>query len=501
MTSKMATSEEQRQELVEESVEKNGREVLEAKLLETAQSVFQYSTFRPYQLEAMVALSEGRDVLLVLPTAGGKSLIYSLPPVAVAGLFSVVITPLLSLAKNQVRSLEEDFGVDARLWSSETQVSSQKKIASDLVSESGSVQVVFTTPESFANNQLLRDSLSIASDMGKIFCVAVDEAHVADPWGSTFRPCFLLIAQHIQSLNNVPVYACTATANETSQSRICEVLQLQKCLTLIGGFDRPEIQLNVCYKELLDSSARDPTAHAIAAFLREQHSTGIIYCKNRMTCDRVSHILNAEGIESVLPYHAGLSQADRQYAQTEWEDGSIQCLVCTIAFGLGINKTDVRWVLHYEPPSNLEEYYQQIGRAGRDGQSATSILYVSRADIEDAKKKDRKGEIPFIEEFVYSGSCRRKIISEYFGGKGNTCCNLPNEHKCDICRKSSLLSLAQEKILALESTSSTHQAEDSTDDSPCKKIRHSVLQKLGALEGLPARGLEKKSVLSRFVKP
>jgi len=198
-----------------------------------------------------------------------------------------------------------------------------------------------------------------------------------------------------------------------------------------------------------------------------------------------------------------LSQTERQYAQTEWEDGNVQCLVCTIAFGLGINKTDVRWVLHYEPPLNLEEYYQQIGRAGRDGQAATTILYVSHADIENAKRRDRKGEMEAIEEYVYSGVCRRKLISQYFGGRGITCTNLPEEHTCDVCRKSSLLSLAQEKILLEQASAGAPPAQDTEDEeSPLKKIRHSVLQKLGAFqESLPARDLKKKSVLSGFVKP
>jgi len=499
--SNMGTDAEKREEQHGEPVESKGRQLLEAKLLETAQSVFQHANFRPYQLEAMIALSEGRDVLLVLPTSGGKSLVYSLPPVSIPGTFSVVITPLLSLAKNQVRSLDEEFGVDAHMWSSETPLASQKKLAADLMSEHGSVQVLFTTPESLERNQLLRDALSIASDMGKMFCVAVDEAHVVDPWGTDFRPSYLKLAYLIQALNNVPVYACTATANQDSQDRICEVLCLKKCVSLIGGFDRPEIQLNVCYKELLDQSARDPTAHAMAAFLQENRTTGIIYCRNRITCDRVASILNAQGIESVLPYHAGLSQAERQFAQTEWEDGNVQCLVCTIAFGLGINKTDVRWVLHYEPPLNLEEYYQQIGRAGRDGQAATTILYVSHADIEDAKRRDKKGEMMAIEEYVYSGTCRRKLISQYFGGTGITCTKLPEEHTCDICRKSSLLSLAQEKILTNQRSPGAPPVEKADDESPLKRIRHSVLQKLGALERLPASDLKKKSVLSGFIKP
>lgn len=481
-----------------------GRAILEQKFLEAARSIFGYDAFRPLQLEAMIALSEGRDVLLVLPTSGGKSIVYSLPPSTIPDTFSVVITPLLSLAKNQVRSLDEEYGIDARLWSSETSLSCQKSIASDLMAETGSsVQVLFTTPESMEKNQLLRDSLSIASDMGKIFCIAVDEAHVVDPWGHDFRPAYLHIANHIQSLNQVPVYACTATANANSQDRICESLGLQRHVSLIGGFDRPEIQLNVCFKELLDQGVRDPTAHSMATFIRERQSSGIIYCKNRITCDRLSRILNSEGIDSVLPYHAGLSQSERHYAQTEWEDSNIQCLVCTIAFGLGINKTDVRWILHYEPPSNLEEYYQQIGRAGRDGQAATAILYVSYEDINEAKRKDKKKEATFVEEYVYSGTCKRKLISQYFGGRGVTCSNMPVEHTCDICRKTSLLSLAQEKIQqSLQPDGHPRPSRSKMiEGSPHKKIRHAVLQKIGALEKQLARDTGEKTVMSRFIKP
>jgi ATP-dependent DNA helicase RecQ len=496
---------------MEESQNSTVRALLVDKLAETAASTFGFSSFRPYQLEAIIELSKGKDVMLVLPTSAGKSLVYSLPPVALVetGTVSIVVSPLLSLARNQIRALDENFGIDARLWASETSLAQQKAIASDLVAEPGScsVQLLYTTPESLASNRLLKDALSISSDMNKLFCIAVDEAHVVDPWGHDFRPAYLKLHESLKALNNVPVLACTATANQESQERIRSLLCMNaNAAVFVGGFDRPEIQLNVVYKELLDQSQRDPTAHYMASFIQERNSSGIIYCRNRTTCDRLKNVLMSYGVSSVLSYHAGLSTTERDHAQEEWEDGEIKCLVCTIAFGLGINKSDVRWVLHYEPPQNMSEFYQQIGRAGRDGELAHCILFASHQDIETMMRKDHREDLGEMKEYLYSGSCRRMLITSHFG-KGTACPQTGGDSRCDICRKEDTLSLALEAIQHGVSTNGQNMPQTNDPSERELSFRPSVLQLLAKDQSLTlgqssaSTSHSKKPIMSGFIKP
>jgi ATP-dependent DNA helicase RecQ len=448
----------------------------------------QDAQFRNFQLEAMLSLAEGVDTLLCLPTGTGKSLIYGLPPVALGpGFFSVVVTPLIALGKNQVRSLADELEVDARLFTnSSCTPEEQKKMAEDLKDEDGSIQVLITTPETLARNQLLRDALSIASDAGKLFCIAVDEAHVAHQWGHDFRPAYALLAETLQIIDRtrVPIYACTASANRDAQDAILETLSMSlNAARFVASADRPEIQLSVVYKELLDKNERDPVAKEMAAFITDD-SCGLIYCRTKSTCDAVAKRLQCiEGLEErVGTYHADLDQRIRERNQAAWEEGDLNVLVCTVAFGLGVNKSNVRWVLHYDPPGDLADFYQQVGRAGRDGELARSVLFVSHEEVAKGK---RYGGMRGMDDYVYGGSCRRKVLTSFFGA-AKSCSGLDPQFKCDVCLKTSRLNEALDRIerLAAENAEGRTPANEVKrplgDPSPLKPLRPAVLRKLGS---------------------
>ena len=316
--------------------------------------------FRPFQLEAMQSLLDSYDTLLVLPTGTGKSLIYGLPPAALgAGNVSLVVTPLVALGKNQAKSLAEELDVVARLFTnSDASLEQQKKMADDIADPDGSIQVLITTPETLSRNMLLRGALSVASDLGKIFCVAIDEAHVAEPWGREFRPVYRQLPEILQVLNRkrIPMLACTASASKDAQMRIMDTLGMKKdCKVFVANADRSEIQLSVYPKELLDASEdpdQDPVVLKMAEYV-EEGVAGLIFCRSKATVDRVASSLQAiDGLEDlVLAYHAGIDSKVRERRQRAWEDGDVSVLVCTIAFGMGINKPDVRSVCtNFFPP-------------------------------------------------------------------------------------------------------------------------------------------------------
>ncbi len=445
----------------------------------------------PTQQETMMSLARGFDTLTCLPTGTGKTLPFALPPLALGGCFSLVITPLIALGTNQVKNLVDEMGVDARVWTnSESSKEAQEKMAADLQDEDGSIGVLITTPETIGRNNLLRSSLSIAGDKGRIFCVAVDEAHVAYPWGSEFRPSYrnLPAALQIIDRSRVPMYACTASANREARDQICEILGMAlNANQFVASADRPEIQMSVVFKELLDQNERDPVVQDMIRYVRVGGS-GIIYCREKNTVDRVCSMLRCTaGLEDlVAPYHAGLDRRTRERHQEAWEEGDVPVLIATVAFSMGINKPDVRFVLQYDPPNTLADLLQQAGRAGRDGKRAVTVLYASHEEVQAAIRFS-KGDSSIM-EYCYSGSCRRHVLTSYFGTSSRSCASLGAEFKCDVCLKSAMsvtAALERAERLAAERTAGRLGDVD-TDESPIKRtrtpetspIRPSVLQRL-----------------------
>eukprot|EP00890_Picochlorum_soloecismus_P006574 jgi/Picsp_1/741/NSC_04230-R1_atp-dependent dna helicase len=427
------------------------REAFEILLRKELHETFGYSEFRPFQLEAMISLASSKSVLLILACGAGKSLTYQ-APCLVTKQFTVCVTPLLSLAQNQMDDAINSFGINAVLWASETSKEQRQKIAFDLVDPDGEIRVLYTTPESLLS-PALADTLSIASEMGRIFCLAVDEAHVCESWGRDFRPSYLRLLEARRYLHDVPVIACTATANKYARGVIQEVLGIQESEVFVSSFNRPEIELNVEYKEVLQyeqgSSGGDAALHSIAKRIQhEPEMTGIVYCRHRSTCERLATILQNMDITSVEPYHAGLPDNVRKRNQARWQDGDIKVVVATIAFGLGINKPDVRWIYHYDVPSNLSEFYQEIGRAGRDGNRAVSVLFASKEDVDKAIKRDASNAE--MADMIYGCVCRRKEIMQHFGERGLTCTESgatgKQQQLCDVCRSPSASAAKLEKL-------------------------------------------------------
>lgn len=439
----------------------------------------------------MLSLARGCDTLTCLPTGMGKTLPFALPPLALGGCFSLVITPLIALGNNQMRTLVDEMGVDARVWTnSESSKDEQEKMAADLQDADGSIGVIITTPETVSRNTLLRNTLSIASDMGRIFCVAVDEAHVAYPWGSEFRPSYrnLPAALQIIDRSRVPIYACTASANRDARDQICETLGMAlNTNQFVASADRPEIQMSVVFKELLDPNERDPVVQDIVRYVRDGGS-GIIYCRQKSTVDRVCSMLRSmAGLDDlVAPYHAGLDQRTRERHQEAWEEGDVPVLVATVAFSMGINKPDVRFVVQYDPPNTLADLLQQAGRAGRDGKHAVSVLYASHEEVQTSTRFS-KGDTSIM-EYCYSGSCRRHVLTSYFGPTSKTCASLGAEFKCDVCLKSAMSVTAAleraERLVAARTSGGMGDVD--SDESPIKRtrtpekspMRPSVLQRL-----------------------
>lgn len=508
---------------------------------------FGYQEFRSFQCEAMMSLACGKDVCLVLPTGKGKSLVYQLPSV-VFDLVSVVVTPLLSLARNQVSQVIDRFETEAVVWSSETSAEKKDAIVKDITCEHGNIRLLFTTPESFGNVRLL-EALRFASDMGRLFCVAVDEAHVCYPWGHEFRPPYLRLHEVRRRLGQaVPWIALTATANDHDRQTICETLHLQNPDIYVSSFNRPEIELNVVHKELLllkeereqeqgdgrrpehgngDSMEEDdllspeegddPTVRDMIQMIQvSPEACGIIYCRLRGTCDRIARLLEKADVTTVGVYHAGLSASLRSKNQRGWEEGDIRVMVATIAFGLGINKQDVRWVFHYDPPADISSYYQEVGRAGRDGAFAKAVMYCSFAEMEvNLKKEKLKGGAVDLAAMIYGETCRRKCIMEHFGEKGKTCKEIGGDQElCDVCRAPQQTMQALQRVQDIVQTSIRQTACGERGNRPnvesCRKVRKSLVMTAAVPQQEPVTatctphvpGLKSASVVkSYFVRP
>ena len=489
------------------------REAFENLLRKELHETFGYTEFRPFQLEAMVSLASSKSVLLILACGAGKSLTYQ-APCLVTKQFSVCVTPLLSLAQNQMDDAINSFGINAVLWASETSKEARLQIARDLVDPDGEIRVLYTTPESLLS-PALADTLSIASEMGRIFCMAVDEAHVCEPWGRDFRPSYLRLLDARRHLHDVPVIACTATANQYARGVIQEVLGIQESEVFVSSFNRPEIELNVEYKELLQyeqgSSGGDAAVHSIARRIRDgPEMTGIIYCRHRTTCERLATILQNMDITTVEPYHAGLAEDVRKRNQARWQEGDVKVVVATIAFGLGINKPDVRWIYHYDVPSNLSEFYQEIGRAGRDGNRAVSVLFASKEDVDKVLKRDASNAE--MADMIYGCVCRRKSIMEHFGERGLACTEgtvTGKQEMCDVCRNPSAAAARLHKLEHILSEKAQGRMPHlSSIDKPKDTFRESVKRKLvearSSQDGVTEDALYESSnapCKTAFVKP
>jgi ATP-dependent DNA helicase RecQ len=403
-------------------------------------AVFGFDDFRPGQEEAMNALLAGRNLLAVMPTGSGKSLCFQVPALVLGGL-TLVVSPLLALMQDQVAALKLA-GVAADAINSaqdrETNVAVWRRVAD------GTTRILYLTPE-----RLMSDRMLAALGRLKVCLIAIDEAHCISQWGPSFRPEYRALAQLRTAFPRVPIAALTATADESTRGDIAAQLFAGDVQTIVLGFDRPNISLNVDAKQ-------DSKAQFLDLMKRRRGQSGIVYCLSRKRTESFAALLVANGF-SALPYHAGMSKEERDANQNRFmiEPGLV--IVATIAFGMGIDKSDVRFVIHVDLPASIEAYYQEIGRAGRDGEPADAHMLFGLGDVrmrrmfindEDAGPDRKRRETQRLDALVgycEASSCRRQILLGYFGETRAPCGN------CDICRTPAQLTDATsdaQKVLA-----------------------------------------------------
>ena len=394
-------------------------------------SVFGYDKFRPGQREIIQNILDGRDTLAVMPTGGGKSLCYQIPALIFDGI-TVVVSPLISLMQDQVGALLEN-GVSAAFLNSTLNLDEYKKTVRDI--KSGGAKLLYLSPEALATERV--KSILREADV-PVSCVTIDEAHCISEWGHDFRPDYMEIAAFRNEFKDAVCLALTATATKQVQADIVRNLKLKKPAVLVSSFNRANIFLNV--------QPRTDGIGQIVEFLQEhKEQSGIIYCLSRKEVDSITEELQARGF-SAMSYHAGLSDQERADHQNKFIKSQVDVIVATVAFGMGINKPDVRFVIHYALPKSIEEYYQEIGRAGRDGLASEALLLYSAGDIHRIRFffKDKSDDESFKAEkllqamidYAQCRTCRRKFLLNYFGEEYEP--DADASQCCDICETGGL---------------------------------------------------------------
>ncbi|MEO7425520.1 MAG: ATP-dependent DNA helicase RecQ, partial [Fibrobacteria bacterium] len=397
--------------------------VSESMLLTALSATFGYSSFRPHQKEIVEHILAGKDVLAIMPTGGGKSLCYQLPARMAAGT-AVVISPLISLMKDQVDSARENNMAAAYLNSSLTG-SQAAQVYRKL--EAGELDLLYISPERFA-----MDSFIASLKAARISFFAVDEAHCLSEWGHDFRPDYNSLAAIRRHFPRAPIAAFTATATHAVQQDILVKLTLKNPFQVRASFNRPNLHYEVRPKREVDSQ--------LLAFIREhKDEPGIIYRTTRTAVEKTAAFLDSKGVKS-LAYHAGLPQKEREANQEAFSNDEAQVVVATIAFGMGIDKSNVRFVLHADLPKNLEGYYQETGRAGRDGDPSLCVLFYGGGDIpklrhflEQITDPEEKAlavqRLNQMADFAARNLCRRRQLLAYFEEEYPEA----NCGSCDIC--------------------------------------------------------------------
>ncbi len=384
---------------------------------------FGYDTFRPLQADIIQRTIEGKDSLVLMPTGGGKSICYQLPAIYLPGT-AIIISPLIALMKDQVEGLVAN-GIPAAALNSS--MSEDEKWQIKQRCKQGQMKLLYISPEG------LLSELDYLLSLLDISLIAVDEAHCISQWGHDFRPEYTRLSILKERFPKIPVIALTATADKITRNDIVKQLTLQEPEIFISSFDRPNLSL-----EVRRGFAQKEKIAAIVRFIRNHPGqSGIIYCMKRSDTEKVADLLTQTFNIPAIAYHAGLSTAKREKAQNDFINDRVDVVCATIAFGMGIDKSNIRWVIHYNMPASIENYYQEIGRAGRDGVASNTLLFYSLGDLvllrrfaeESGQESINMEKLNRMQRYCEMDLCRRRILLSYFGEEATNDCG-----NCDVCK-------------------------------------------------------------------
>ena len=386
------------------------------------QHYYGYDAFRPMQAEIIESVLSGRDTVVLMPTGGGKSICFQVPALLLRGT-ALVVSPLISLMKDQVEALRQN-GIRATYLNSSQSSLEQRQVEDDLAN--GGVKLLYVSPERLLAGDTIR-----LLQRAKINLIAVDEAHCISAWGHDFRPEYTKLKLVRQAFPQVPVVALTATADKVTRRDIAAQLELRDPNVFVSSFDRPNLYLEA-------RAGLDRIKQIVQWVKARPNQSGIVYCLSRNATEQVAERLKAKGYQAE-PYHAGLHERVRSAVQERFVRDELPIVCATIAFGMGIDKSNVRWVIHYNLPKNLEGFYQEIGRAGRDGAPSDTLLFYSWADrqtlttiITENAPTTAALQLDKLErmyQYATTQHCRRRLLLTYFGEDYRDSCG-----HCDICR-------------------------------------------------------------------